>query len=110
MGGLPPVVPRLLPLCLPALVGDLALGPPANYWAVLACFKPLKVTTFLILVLLMIDESLLAEAIDQWFENLQNYEATLASSYDNFPISNLLTYLYRKKWPLPPLMLISKRS
>ena len=62
-------------------------GQPANYWAVLACFKHPKVfysfTCFQFVFSLVYP----AEAIDQWFENLQNYEATLVRQIDYLQLS-----------------------
>lgn len=48
-----------------------------------------------------------AEALDQWFENLQNYEATLVRF---FLLFLLRSPLRRKTWPLPPSMSTSKKS
>ena len=54
---------------------------------------------------LMLYCSFTAEAIDQWFENLQNYEATLVchscqSIFRIIPTNSSR----RKKWPLPRWM------
>ena len=57
---------------------DQAPGQPASSLevAVLACFKPQKVYLPLPSILTWAYR-FPAEALDQWFENLQNYEATL---------------------------------
>ena len=57
----------------------MAAGPPANFLAVVVeqpCFKPPKVRCELHEHRNYTD-GFSAEAIDQWFENLQNYEVTL---------------------------------
>lgn len=49
-----------------------------------------------------------AEALDQWFENLQNYEATLVRFSPS--LFALRSFPCRKTWPLPPSMSTSKKS
>ena len=72
---LPPDSPQRLPARVEALE---VAGLQANCWAVLACFKRPKVLNSHS-TSQSLPDSFLAEAIDQWFENLQNYEATLVN-------------------------------
>lgn len=72
-------LPRLV------LVGDQTPGLPANYLVVLACSRLPKVRAALIDADGSVGSDIVlipAEALDQWFENLQNYEATLVRCAD----------------------------
>lgn len=66
-------------LLLPALVVSLALGLPASFLVQAPCSKPLKVCYAFDIRALITNHCNTAEALDLWFENLQNYEATLVS-------------------------------
>ena len=50
-----------------------------------------------------------AEALDAWFENLQNYEVTLVCRLRPSWVPPVLN-LNRKKWLLPLSMLTSKKN
>jgi hypothetical protein len=70
---------QLSPLALPVSAAAV-LGPPASSWAPQACTRLPKVSFryfFAVAITSLIDINYSAEALDQWFENLQNYEATL---------------------------------
>jgi hypothetical protein len=73
-----PLPEVLWPPLLPVPAGaQRPIGPLANCWVVLACSRLRKVCSPVSLVLFHATDPSAAEAIDQWFENLQNYEATL---------------------------------
>ena len=104
--------PPLLPCLLLLLVLHITfqLGQPASSSVAQASSKPQKVGYSFCPVLTPILTSSPAEALDQWFENLQNYEATLVRFSLLKSLFLQFTLIHRRTWQQPLWMSTLKKN